>query len=120
MLTADGLRQNEPVVVLTFLVSALVERSTVSLVERVLVTLIFADVLWPGFCDTLIWVGLSRLPPTFGPVVPGNEAASFTAASTLRRPAPCCSAGALMSEAELTRICFTCAGDGSTPWWVLA
>jgi hypothetical protein len=112
----DGLRQKEPdSLPATAPVRARVERSTVSELLEVLVTWIVCGDEAPGFCETLIWFGLTSTSPWGVPLVPAIEVASCTAARTLSSPAPCCSAGAWMSVAVLMRICFTRAGVGSAP-----
>ncbi len=64
----------------------------------------------PGWPTKFTWLGLRRSPPPLGArcslwrIGPGRDSASFTAAPTLSRPAPCSSAGASMSVAVLTRI----------------
>src|SRR5882757_11225332 len=62
----------------------------------------------------------TAVPRAFGlPCASSIDRARFTAASELINPAPCSKDGAPRSVAVLMMICFTSAGEGSAPRWVL-
>jgi hypothetical protein len=87
----------------------------------VIVTARVLDVF--GSATEIALVGLSSRP--LGLAVSVRRArswidnATFTAAKASMRPAPCSDAGAEMSCAVLMMICFTKAGVGLLPLWVL-
>ena len=96
--------------------SARVETVTFVGDDEVFVSVTDADTGVEGSPERFSWLASARSPPgRLASVVPETERARRIAAPTSRSPAPCSSAGAETSRAELVRICMTSCGVGLAP-----